>query len=614
MLSLLLPILILPAAQEPSPAQLHVGSTAELPADRVARAELLARRFLREQGRRGELALVRDLGWSRSAERVLFERTVEGWPVRHDEVKVVSFHDGSAIVEGPGADLAVRLDGGLAVSAAAAEGVARTACAERGEVQVLASRLAWQPDGAGAARLVWEVRLALDGDGRWTELALIDAAAGALVGIEDLRLRHGGGRAIDGSGQVFDPNPVQTSDNHGLKDQNDSNAAVPSSEYRAVTLRELAGTGYLDGPWASTSPTSGRVNEPSHVFVYQRNPDAFEEVMCYYHVDSFQRYLQAIGQTNANRRQQQMDVNGTSSDNSWYDLGSRIITYGSGGVDDAEDADIIVHEYGHALHHDVQGSIGSGQNGAMSEGYGDYFAASFYDDALVGEWDAVSYTGGSLHYLRRVDGDKHYPNDLVGWVHDDGEIWSAGLWDLRMAVGREVADNIIVEAMALQSSSTNMASGANWILTAEQQLYGGAWRPFLEWAFDRRGFITLPAGTVELSPVDSSPVSSTATSLVLSASNHGGRGYKILASRQPGAHTLGPPYNVTIHVGLDLLQLSLSTPGFTGVLSGAGTASVPVAIPASLVQQPVVFQAGVFDAGGNLLELSKPCAIRSGIH
>ncbi|RMH05246.1 MAG: hypothetical protein D6702_00915 [Planctomycetota bacterium] len=577
----------------------------------MSRAEALGRAFLAEHGRRGELRLRRDLGWSRTADRLLFDRLVDGYPLRGEDVKVVMFRDGSAIVEGAARSMA-GARAVVAVPEEAAVGTALAAVAADGAASVVRARLAWE-----GRRLVWEVRLLIDGDGTWSEDLLVDAADGALVGRRDLRLfclgGGPGGRAT-GSGQVFDPNPVQTLDDHNLRDQNDSNGAVPASTYFQVTLLDLAGTGYLDGPWASTSPTSNRAYEPSGQFIYQRNPDQFEEVMCYYHVDGFQRYLQSIGQTNANRRQQKMDVNGTTVDNSWYDMGTRIITYGSGGVDDAEDADIIIHEYGHALHHDVQGSIGGGQNGAMSEGYGDYFAASFYDDALVGEWDATSYTWGSIHYLRRVDGDKHYPGDLNGWVHDDGEIWSAALWDIRMAVGREIADNIIVEAMSLQSGNSGMVSGANWLLTAEQQLYGGAWRPYLEWALDRRGFLPLPSGTVVLSPQDSSPISGTATTLVLTAANHAGKGYKILASRQPGPNPLGPPWNVTIHVGLDLLSLSLAQPGFVGTIGGTGTAGATVLIPASIEQKPVVFQAGVFDAAGNLVELSKPCAIRTGIH
>jgi hypothetical protein len=77
----------------------------------------------------------------------------------------------------------------------------------------------------------------------------------------------------------------------------------------------------------------------------------------------------------------------------------------------------------------------------MGEGFGDYLAASFneklgkpayqlIDSACVGEWDSTSYSKTIPTCLRRVDGLKQYPNDLVGEEHLDSSIWSAVLWDI----------------------------------------------------------------------------------------------------------------------------------------------------------------------------------------
>jgi zinc metalloprotease ZmpB len=43
---------------------------------------------------------------------------------------------------------------------------------------------------------------------------------------------------------------------------------------------------------------------------------------------------------------------------------------GKGGVDDAEDAEAILHEYGHAIHFSQKVSF-DGEGGAISEGFGD---------------------------------------------------------------------------------------------------------------------------------------------------------------------------------------------------------------------------------------------------
>ncbi len=49
---------------------------------------------------------------------------------------------------------------------------------------------------------------------------------------------------------------------------------------------------------------------------------------------------------------------------------------GAGGVDDGEDAEVILHEYGHAVHDaQVPGWGDTHEGGAMGEGWGDFLAA-----------------------------------------------------------------------------------------------------------------------------------------------------------------------------------------------------------------------------------------------
>jgi len=151
-------------------------------------------------------------------------------------------------------------------------------------------------------------------------------------------------------------------------------------------------------------------------------------------------------------------------------------------VDDAQDAEIIWHEYGHAIL-DNQADINfSGEAQAIHEGWGDYFAAtmsttvpgdsSFYP--TIGEWDATSYDSHNPPYLRRVDGTKQYPRDLHNEPHDDGEIWSACLWSIHQALGRATADEIILNGNFLLPASTTFADGAAAMVEADTQLNGGA--------------------------------------------------------------------------------------------------------------------------------------------
>lgn len=44
------------------------------------------------------------------------------------------------------------------------------------------------------------------------------------------------------------------------------------------------------------------------------------------------------------------DPSGEYDDNSYYNTANGELTFGIGGVDDGEDADVIIHELGHGIH------------------------------------------------------------------------------------------------------------------------------------------------------------------------------------------------------------------------------------------------------------------------
>ena len=127
---------------------------------------------------------------------------------------------------------------------------------------------------------------------------------------------------------------------------------------------------------------------------------------------------------------------------SYFDPHTKTLTFAAGGIPDAEDADIIVHEYTHALQDDQVPGFGMTDEGcAMGQGFGDFLAACFFAEEnggfnreAVGDWDGI---GMIQHCVRRVDGKKHYPEDYLDLLRcdADSEIWSATLWDIYLAFG-----------------------------------------------------------------------------------------------------------------------------------------------------------------------------------
>ncbi|MBS0151214.1 MAG: M36 family metallopeptidase [Nitrospira sp.] len=283
---------------------------------------------------------------------------------------------------------------------------------------------------------------------------------------------------IRGLGQVFVTNAIVATGDPSLRDNKDAASAVPSSAYKTVVLERLLGTGYLEGAYASSSASKKRVYSPTHQFLFDRSSNGFSETMGYYFLDFAQQRIQALGFTDAksiNARQQAFSIDRSPKDNSFYSPSSRDITFGTGGVDDAEDAEMIWHEYGHSIQDYLVDGFGTtAESGAMGEGFGDYWSGTLGEQyntislngvpekVCLAEWDSTTYRTGTPTCLRRLDGTKHYPEDMVGEVHDDGEMWSSVLWLIRAALGADRADRVILQHHILlpKDATFNMAGHA----------------------------------------------------------------------------------------------------------------------------------------------------------
>jgi hypothetical protein len=329
--------------------------------------------------------------------------------------------------------------------------------------------------------------------------ALVTIAATAALG-SAAQPGSGGSR---GTGTVFLPNPVADLQNQSLTDQKDVDYPALAPAYHSVTLTNLDGSGYLRGDWANVlSETGNPAFSAMNAFAYHRNDDRFEQVMAYYWITTAQNYIQSLGFGSAlrpvNKESQDVRINQFGQDNSFSTDTKDELRFGKGGVDDAEDAEVILHEYGHAMMDSQQTPFGFGftnESGSIGEGFADYWAVTVSttfaptpDPACVADWDSVSYTSTVPHCLRRVDTDLHYPDDLGGEVHHDGQIWSRALWDIRKAVGAQTADTLILEGQFGQRSPT-MPELARSTVAAAQKLYGNATAKKVTTAFQARGIL-----------------------------------------------------------------------------------------------------------------------------
>jgi len=393
-------------------------------------------------------------------------------------------------------DLRKTVTGLSSSTAGLAQDRARSSVSKRLGKQPSSSVLVVVPGAAGAsAKLAWQV---VTKTGRGSVTSLVDAYSGATLK-EENTVKNADKHNSIGVGVVFDPNPVVALQNESLTDMDNADYPAIRRAYRIVPLTKLDKGNTLQGAYANNL-SDPAVTSKNHVFLYNRSQDGFEQVMVYYSITKAEDYIHALGFRDVNNEPQDYTTTGFTDDNSFYDPDVDEITFGTGGVDDAEDNEVIWHEYGHAIQDDqVPGFCASEEAGAIGEGFGDYWAVTMSQStspdtattpwACVMDWDSTAYTDDTPHCLRRTDGPKVYPGDLDGEVHDDGEIWSHGLWDINRALGRTAANRIILESQFFFNPNITMPQAATLTVTTARALYGKQAAAKVKDAFHARGIL-----------------------------------------------------------------------------------------------------------------------------
>jgi hypothetical protein len=308
---------------------------------------------------------------------------------------------------------------------------------------------------------------------------------------------------------IFDPNPVETNGGTSgleLGDDNNADSALLTSLRRPVTLQRLnPSDDCLDGQWVKAILPAGDVCLPGRDFSsVTRSNDQFEALMAYFHVDRAQAYIESLGFTNVVNRQILVNADSNfgmgNDDNSFYDPSTGELSFGPGGVDDAEDADVINHEYGHAIQDSQVPGFGAGDEaGAMGEGFADYFAADMSAtytpnatfDPCIAEWDVI----GSEDCLRRVDTNQTVSQlegfPCLGEIHCLGQAWSSVLWTIRGTLGAAAADKLIIQSQYSLPANASFQDGSRVLIVADRNLNAGANQTFLENLLSSRGLLDL---------------------------------------------------------------------------------------------------------------------------
>ena len=523
-------------------------------ADLARGPEGAARQALgRVSGALGVRRDTRDLGLMRKTStgggpRLRFQQFVGGVPVRKGQIAVALGKDGKVLHVGSGAVSDTTLDTTPSVSRADALRTARRRVPGGFDTVVPArTQLIAEPSARGTLRLAWHVTLAARKPrGDWN--VIVSATSGDVLKAWDAIVR------VNGSALTYSPNPVQMTGNTNLRDIGDSDQSALTTARAPFTLTDLdpAPETRLRGTFANAAPSvdplhcvSGYVpgeaqasNPARDYTTYLRSQNAFEEVQAYLALTRVQQLYEGLG-FDIFSSPVRINVHCDGEDNSFFSPSDDGLHMGDGGVDDAEDSDVTVHEFGHATQDAQVPGFGPGgpdtEQRAMGEGFGDFLATYTYlQDGnatyqanrrfCVMEWDATAYNpvvagNGGSGCLRWVNGRNENDGSDIGTYpgapqeeHDDGRYWSAMLTcvfqgiepSLGTAAARDRMLTLVLahhEDLVPTDDDFAFADSLDALRAEDQARFGGNEVPLIDRCGEQRlGIGTPPAVSGSLSP------------------------------------------------------------------------------------------------------------------
>ena len=503
---------------------------------------------------------------------VHFSPRIAGLPVEHGHLVVVVADDGRVLaLEAPGvgpgaldprprlepvqaAELMAELLGGPAGTARPAGTTQDGALVavegfldETVELQRVAFPTAWGP------RLGWRSRIdAADGAAAWE--IVLDDATGRLLRLVDLT-RH-----ADTRGRVFEENPDEgthdlvrfpdtvdfrsdlapfgwaesdqtTGNNVVARDDRDGdNEGTPGVLATAAPGPPLAfDFPYTDDPMADLDASLTQLFygvNVAHDWFYERGFDEASGTFQLFHSGGaglpgdpvLADAQDSSTPDNANFTPDRDGLSGRMQMGIWNTP--------AGDRDSAFDVGVVVHEYGHGVSfrlvggpNDV-GCLGFGQDGSMGEGWSDFFAASMFENPIIGAWISANPAGIRMFALddNPASGKDYrdyctapYQDALMQCeVHANGEIWSGFLWKVREAYqgvhgpeeGAELVDRLVIDGLKLTPCTPSMLDARDALILADRLATGGAHECLIKTEAAGRwmGFSASSNGTGDVEP------------------------------------------------------------------------------------------------------------------
>jgi hypothetical protein len=312
--------------------------------------------------------------------------------------------------------------------------------------------------------------------------------------------------------KVFNPDPLTSAqkeygENGLYRNNNGANTAELAAELKDkfVTLTWQNDTFYPWSPYVTIrdleSPVQAVFNSTAANFDFNRSNSQFREMNCLYHIETFRKYLAQIGLPFTDMAPIDLDptaYSGQDQSRFSYSVSEPALYFGTGGVPDAEDADVIIHEYTHYLNfYLAPNTVNGNERLAVEEANCDFMACMHSKAVSNFNWRRIFNWDGFNEYWAGRDGNSNatYPKDLSTDFYRSSLIWSSMLNDLSEDIGREVLTKLLLQSVYSYANNINMQTALNLLVQADSLLYNYANLEAMRASMEKRGFLVTGLST-----------------------------------------------------------------------------------------------------------------------
>ncbi|MFN4083327.1 MAG: YcdB/YcdC domain-containing protein [Bacteroidia bacterium] len=306
---------------------------------------------------------------------------------------------------------------------------------------------------------------------------------------------------------IYTPDPLSTAqkvyaETPDYKHNNGIDNPSLNAERKPVSLNLLFenNTFFAQNKFVTITDIEAPVIPPS-TFVtnnlnFNRSQPEFRELMCLYHIERFNNFLNSIGYDSIMLEPIDVDAHAYfGQDLSRFSVndGKPALFFGTGGVPDAEDADVIVHEYFHAVGFEIAPNTTTGNERlAVEEANCDFFATQHSKLFTPFNWRKVFNWDGHNEFWngRNTDNNKRYPTNVSSDFYSTSEIWSAMLNDLSLDIGYEYVARLLIQSIYFYTSNITMQQAADLLLLSDSLLFNFEHYNQIQNRFTQRGFAT----------------------------------------------------------------------------------------------------------------------------